>query len=87
MLFTPANIGRRAAGYLSVFWVIVTALACGISDADRWTALEVRASELLGQGQYAEASDIAREAVVLAEELFGNESPSLAASLNNLALI
>ena len=42
---------------------------------------------MAAQGRYDEAVVPAREAIVLAEELFGLESPSLAASLNNLGLI
>ena len=87
MLLAPVETGRKTAVFMGLFAIIVTALACGNSDIARWTALESQASELTGDGKYDRAAPIAREAVVLAEELFGPESPSLAASLNNLGLI
>ena len=76
-----------ANSVLACLLCLAVTTACGNSDIARWTNLEVRASDLAAQGRYAEAAVPAREAVVLAEELFGPESPTLAASLNNLGVI
>jgi len=43
--------------------------------------------ELYEQGQYLEATDIAKEALKVAEETFGQDHPDVAISLNNLAYL
>lgn len=80
-------MGRTAAVFLGTFAAILSTLACGNNDVARWSALESRASELAASEDYDKAVTTAQEAAALAEELFGVESASLAASLNNLGLI
>ena len=43
--------------------------------------------ELYGQARYSEATGIAKEAVKVAEETFGQNHPNVAISLNNLAYL
>ena len=43
--------------------------------------------ELYGQGRYSEAADIAKEALKVAEDTFGEGHPNVAISLNNLAYL
>lgn len=43
--------------------------------------------ELYDQGRYSEAADIAKEALKVAENTFGEDHPNVAISLNNLAYL
>ncbi|HVO84870.1 MAG TPA: FHA domain-containing protein [Syntrophobacteria bacterium] len=54
---------------------------------DRWQNLDARIVALYQQGWYAEAVNLAEEALKLAEENFGREHVNVAESLNKLALI
>ena len=43
--------------------------------------------QLYDQGRYSEAADIAKEALKVAEDTFGEDHPNVAISLNNLAYL
>jgi tetratricopeptide (TPR) repeat protein len=43
--------------------------------------------ELYGQGRYPEATGVAKEAVKVAKETFGQDHPNVGISLNNLAYL
>lgn len=49
--------------------------------------LNARVVMLYQQGQYSEASKVAKEALKIAEETLGPENPQLAVFLNNLAIL
>jgi tetratricopeptide (TPR) repeat protein len=51
----------------------------------RWRELSAHVEALSQQGRYAEAAKVAREALTVAEEVFGPSDPSLARSLSDLA--
>jgi hypothetical protein len=54
---------------------------------DRWQHLDARIVALYQQGWYAEAVNLAEEALKFAEETFGADHVNVAESLNKLALI
>ncbi len=54
---------------------------------DRWQNLDARIVALYQQGWYAEAVNLAEEALKMAEESFGGEHVNVAESLNKLALV
>ena len=49
--------------------------------------LNQRAVQLYGQGKYAEAAEVAEQALALARQLWKGDHPDLASSLNNLAAL
>ena len=58
--------------------------AQGTKDPD---ALTRQVQQLYLAGRYVEATDVAKEALVLAERKFGSDHPAVAKALNNLATL
>jgi tetratricopeptide (TPR) repeat protein len=52
-----------------------------------WKLLNQSAVQLYGQGQYAQAVSFAETALMLAQQLWGEEHPNIATALNNLAAL
>lgn len=52
-----------------------------------WKQLNQEARKLYSQGKYAQAEEIAQQALVVAESTFGPDDPGVATSLNMLALL
>ncbi len=55
--------------------------------AKTWKQLNGRAVQLYHEGQYAQAVSLAEQALTLARQLWGEEHPNIATSLNNLAYL
>ncbi|MBE9129741.1 MULTISPECIES: tetratricopeptide repeat protein [unclassified Coleofasciculus] len=53
----------------------------------RWQQLNQQAVQLYNQGQYAQAVSLAEDALTLARQIWGEEHPNIATSLNNLAVL
>jgi tetratricopeptide (TPR) repeat protein len=73
-----------------VFWIAMLLLLLPMGGQAQDALLENLYSqvfELYEQGRYSEAADIAKEALKVAEETFGQEDPNVAISLNNLAYL
>ena len=71
------------------FLIVLIALLMGSSCAPMtpWDRLSARVVELYQQGMYSEATEVAEEAVRIAKKALGPDHPSVATSLNNLALL
>ena len=54
--------------------------------AKTWKQLSGRVVQLYHESQYAQAVSLAEEALTLARQLWGEEHPNIATSLNILAL-
>jgi len=54
------------------------------SQENLWYELNHKVRELHKQGQYSEATNVAKEALKVAENTFGPDHPRTATSLNNL---
>ena len=67
---------------LTMLVVLITVSAH--SQENSWYELNARVRELHKQGQYSEATDVAKEALKVAENTFGPDHPRVATSLNNL---
>jgi len=73
-----------------VFWMAIVLILLPMAGQAQEALLEdlfSRVFELYGQGRYPEATGIAKEAVKVAEETFGQDHPNVAISLNNLAYL
>jgi tetratricopeptide (TPR) repeat protein len=73
-----------------VFWMAMVLILLPMAGQAQEALLEDLVSqvfELYGQGRYSEATGIAKEAVGVAEETFGQDHPNVAISLNNLAYL
>jgi tetratricopeptide (TPR) repeat protein len=71
----------RAGGVLAVT-ASRQARAQGNDDRD---ALNKQVAVLYGQGKYAEATEIAKRSLALAEKALGSDHPEVGKALNNLA--
>jgi tetratricopeptide (TPR) repeat protein len=81
---------RRAAAlvFLVAFSLgLGSATARAQSSDDDLKALNQRVGTLYRAGKYAEATDIAKRALSLAESQFGHDNPTVGTFLNNLALL
>ena len=78
-----AEKGEANAGWLRGF---ALQLAEAIGEP-AWKQLNQSAVQLYHAGQYAQAVSLAEDALVLARQIWGEEHPNIATSLNNLALL
>jgi len=78
-----AEKGEANAGWLRGF---ALQLAEAIGEP-AWKQLNQSAVQLYHAGQYAQAVSLAEDALVLARQLWGEEHPNIATSLNNLAAL
>ena len=60
-------------------------VAASLEDEKRFDALNTEVVQLYNAGKYQEAEVRAKQALALAESLFGPDHPSTATNLNNLA--
>ena len=72
----------RSLIWAGLFAGCLTSTTLALADVD---TLNRQVVQLYGQGRYAEAIDIARQAVAEAEAAFGPDHATTATSLNNLA--
>jgi len=73
-----------------VFWMATVLILLPMAGQAQEALLEDLYSQvfqLYEQGRYSEATGIAKEAVKVAEETFGQDHPNVAISLNNLAYL
>jgi len=70
-----------------VVWGIVLVPPVLAQTADDADALNAQVVRLYGEGKYAEAIPLAERALAIREKALGPEHPSVAAALNNLALL
>jgi len=73
-----------------VFWMAMLLILLPMAGQAQEALLENLYSqvfELYDQGRYSEAADIAKEALKVAEDTFGEDHPNVAISLNNLAYL
>jgi tetratricopeptide (TPR) repeat protein len=73
-----------------VFWMAMVLIVLPMAGKAQEALLEDLYShvfELYGQGRYSEATDIAKQALKVAEDSFGEGHPNVAISLNNLAYL
>jgi tetratricopeptide (TPR) repeat protein len=71
-------------------WMALLIIACATTSQDQQELLKDLSAEygqLLRQGRYAEAEDVARETLIVTEQNFGPDHPATARSLNNLAVV
>jgi len=85
-------MGKYLKGYslylkiiLIIFLNIFLLYTCSKEDA--WKRLYDQCVTLYQQGKYSEATELAEEALQLAEKTLGPEYPNMAQSLNNLAML
>jgi tetratricopeptide (TPR) repeat protein len=57
----------------------------GYGQEELWKELNDKANKLYQQRRHSEAVSVAKEALKIAEEIFGKDHPGVALSLNNLA--
>ena len=67
--------------------VAILPVALQAETANDIASLNRQIFQLYGQGKYAEAAALAREALSLAEQVLGKEHPDTLTSVNNLALL
>ena len=79
------NYSLRLKIILKIFLIIF--LLCTCAKEDPWRRLLYEASFLSQQGRYSEATEVAEEALQLAEKTYGTGHPNVATSLNTLAEI
>ena len=73
---------------LATFLLVLALAASGATaQTDDLAALNAQVEKLYGEGKYAEATEIAKQSLALAEKKFGTDHPSVGSSLNNLALL
>ncbi|MDB9823330.1 tetratricopeptide repeat protein, partial [Deltaproteobacteria bacterium] len=66
---------------------LITFLLFTCAKEDPWVTLSEQTATLYQQGQYSEATEVAEEALQLAEKTFGPEHANVATSLDNLAAL
>ena len=77
---------------LAVLWALVVAMA-GLAapayaqSADELTALNAEVNRLYQAGKFGEGTTVAQQALALAERLNGPDHPTVAVTVNNLALL
>jgi tetratricopeptide (TPR) repeat protein len=57
----------------------------GYGQGELWKELNDKANKLYQQGRYSEAVSVAKEALKIAEEIFGKDHPDVATVLKNMA--
>ena len=84
-----AAIFARAAAALIVLGVVLAGggTVAWSQGADELAALNAQVVKLYGLGKYAEAIEIAKRSLALAEKQLGPDHPDVGQSLNNLALL
>jgi tetratricopeptide (TPR) repeat protein len=65
--------------------ILISASLFACAHGRTWTELNARAVNFYQQGRYAEAAELAEDALKVAERSFGPEHMNVAQSLNNLA--
>ncbi len=70
----------------SIFMILLMA-SCVHAQETSWKQLNSRVITLYQQGRYAEAIEVAEEALKVARESFGPDHPDVATTLNNLAML
>jgi CHAT domain-containing protein/tetratricopeptide (TPR) repeat protein len=65
--------------------VVATSVSVRAQAPDDLASLNAQVVKLYGQGKYAEATEIAKQFLALAESKFGLDHPSVGTALNNLA--
>ena len=86
---TFVNTVRPLASYwVKIVLIMVLLLSFTLpayAQEKLWKELNDKANNLYQQGRYSEAVSVAKEALKIAEEIFGKDHPGVALSLNNLA--
>ena len=74
--------------------IIIMVLAIGLAtpsvkaqQSDDLASLNQQVVALYGAGKYAEATDVAKRSLAVAERQFGPEHPAVSTALNNLAML
>ncbi len=79
-------VSRRVKNVLMMILIVLLVLpSCGRKQL--WEELNAKVTVLYQQGRYSEASNVAEEALKVAEETFGPNHLNVALSLNNLAVL
>ncbi|MHC4183491.1 MAG: tetratricopeptide repeat protein, partial [Planctomycetota bacterium] len=67
--------------------LIISFTISAYAQEELWKQLNSKVVMLYQQGRYAEAAEVAEEALTVAEKTFESNHPDVATSLNNLALL
>ena len=67
--------------------LIISFAISAYAQEELWQQLNSKVAMLYQQGRYAEAAEVAEEALTVAEKTFESNHPDVAATLNNLALL
>src|ERR1700730_14667343 len=78
---------RVALIVLAALLAITASMQARAQGTDDLEALSKQVVALYGQAKYAEATEVAKHLLALAEQKFGPDHPSVAPPLNNLALL
>jgi CHAT domain-containing protein/tetratricopeptide (TPR) repeat protein len=78
----------------AIILIIVMVLAIGLAapsvkaqQSDNLASLNQQVVALYGAGKYAEATDVAKRSLAVAEQQYGPEHPAVSTALNNLAML
>jgi CHAT domain-containing protein/Tfp pilus assembly protein PilF len=85
-MVTPP-LQRQALPYFTAFLLLAAFSLPVAAQEARWKELNAQVEELTKQGKYAEAVSAAQEFVRVSESTFGPDSPNLATSLYDLAVL
>jgi tetratricopeptide (TPR) repeat protein len=79
---------RAAALIFSVAFLMgIVSSTTGAQTPDNLTTLNQQFAQLYAAGKYAEAMDVAKDALTMAERVFGADHPNVVIHINNLALL
>ncbi len=73
-----------------IFLLVVLVLSCTVSTYGQetsWRELYTKTTTLYQQGRHSEAAKVAEEALTVAEKTFGSGHPTVAQSINSLAVV
>jgi hypothetical protein len=78
---------RRPAALIVFVILVIGSIAASAQQSDVLDALNQQVDQLSRAGKYAEASDIAKRALSLAERKFDSAHPTVSTLLNTLAVL
>jgi len=78
---------KALAGIILLTMLVALITVSGHSQENLWYELNHKVVSLYQQGRYSEATNVAEEALKVAESTFGPDHPNVATSLNNLAIL
>ncbi|MGC2165768.1 MAG: tetratricopeptide repeat protein [Gallionella sp.] len=78
---------KRALSGFVAFSMIVFAVTTVYAEQTEWETLNWKVMSLFRKGQYAEAVEVAKRAIIVAEQSAGPDNPDVATSVNNLAML